>query len=61
MGNIYTHIVCLLAGALIMYWLKDNLAKPDNQVNISLKKNKLFNKKEKRKVFNVFRKKDNKV
>ena len=47
MGNIYTHIICLLAGALIMYWLKDNFAKPDIQndidVNVKLKNNRLEN------------------
>ena len=44
MGNIWTHIICLLFGLLGGYFIKDNFSKPDNEINISLKKNKLFNK-----------------
>ena len=50
-------IIFFLAGAIAMYWIKDNFAKPDNQTNIDVdlkvKKNKLFNRKTKirRKLF----------
>ena len=65
MGNFWTHLVCFLLGAIAMYWIKDNYAKPDIltdvDVGLTVKKNRLFNNKEKRKVFNFLRKKENKV
>ena len=65
MGNFWTHLAAFLFGAICFYWIKDNYAKPDIitdvDVELQVKKNKLFNTKKKRKIFNIFRKKENKV
>ena len=62
---LFSIVIALVVGVFIGYLIKDNLTKPDISteidVDLQVKKNKLFNKKEKRKVFNIFRKKDNKV
>ena len=63
MKNFWKFLSFILFGWIIGYLVSDNYSKPDNEVNIDLdiKRNKLFNKKEKRKVFNFLRKKENKV
>ena len=56
-------LVSILFGFIAGYLVSDNYAKSDIEINADLdvKKNKLFNTKKKRKVFNILRKKENKV
>ena len=65
MKNFWKFLSFVLFGWIAGMIFKDNVGKPDEQINVDLsldvKRNKLFNTKEKRKVFNFLRKKENKV
>ena len=56
MKSFWKFLSFFLFGWIVAYFVKDNVGKPDEQINIDLeiKKNKLFNKrdKSKRKIFN---------
>ena len=57
--------IFLLVGFIGGYITKDQFMKPDIltdvDVDLTVKKNRLFNTREKRKIYNIFRKKENKV